>query len=199
MRVFHGRTYLMTFRKYKKQLAVLGVCSLLGFSGFHYIQNIAEAKAISREAKVQEQNAVIIEQLRQELEKQKQDNNKLKQEVNSLRNQNEELEAEKKRVLANTHIFEATGYCDQGTTASGFNLTGLSREEAMTIAVDPNVIPLGTQVKLTFDEPWSHYNGIYTARDTGGAINGNIIDVYIHDYNEAMSFGRRNVKVTILE
>ena len=189
----------MTF-KYKKQLAILGVCSLLGFSGFHYIQNIAEAKAISREAKeLQEQNAVMIEQLRTELEKQKQDNAKLREENQALRQQNEALETEKKTALANTFEVEATAYCDSGHCADGFALYGQSREEAMTIAVDPNVIPLGSRVRVTFDEPFSYMSGEYIAHDTGGAINGNIIDVYMSDYGEAMNFGRRTCKVTILE
>ena len=192
----------MTFKKYKKQLAILGVCSLLGFSGFHYIQNIAEAKAISREAKVQEQNAVIIEQLRQELEKQKQDNAKLKEENQTLRQQNETLETEKKTVLANTFNVEATAYTDGGTTAIGVSTYGQSRESAMLIAVDPNIIPLGSKVKVTFDDPrWSHYNGIYYAADTGGAIVGHTIVIFVGHGNdsEALQFGRRSCKVTILE
>jgi 3D (Asp-Asp-Asp) domain-containing protein len=190
----------MTFNKYKKSLAILGICSVLGYGGFAYIQNIAEAKALSQEAKeVQEQNAVVIENLRKELEKTQQDNNKLKQENEMLRQQNDELEAEKKRRLANTFEVEATAYCDMGTTANGFNLTGLSREEAMTIAVDPNVIPLGSKVQVTFDGPFEYLSGVYTANDTGGVITGNIIDVFIPNHDEAMAFGRRTCAVTILD
>jgi 3D (Asp-Asp-Asp) domain-containing protein len=191
------------FKKYKKQLAIFGAVATLGFGGFNYVQHVAEAKALSREAKqIQEQNAVMIENLRKELEQAKQDNNKLKQENETLRQQNEELEIEKKKRLANTFRMEATAYTDSGRCANGFNLTGLSHSEAMTIAVDPNVIPLGSKVKVTFDDPqWNFLNGIYTANDTGGAIKGTgIIDVFLGDGNEyeAMQFGRRMCTVTVL-
>jgi chorismate mutase len=60
------------FKKYKKQLAIFGAVATLGFGGFNYVQHVAEAKALSREAKqIQEQNAVMIENLRKELEQAK--------------------------------------------------------------------------------------------------------------------------------
>jgi 3D (Asp-Asp-Asp) domain-containing protein len=95
---------------------------------------------------------------------------------------------------------EATAYTLGGNTAMGFDLTGLSREDAMVIAVDPDVIPLGSQVYITFDDAWSEYNGVYTASDTGGAINGNIVDVFVGHGNdsEAMSFGRRSATIEFL-
>ena len=61
-----------------------------------------------------------------------------------------------------------------------------------TIAVDPNVIPLGTKVYV------SGY-GLAIAADTGGAIKGNIIDVFLNSYEECYSWGRRQVTVQILE
>jgi len=92
---------------------------------------------------------------------------------------------------------ECTAYTLGGNTATGFPLYGLSREEAMVIAVDPDIIPLGSQVYIEFDDDWSHYNGVYTASDTGGAIDGHIIDVFVGHGNddEAMSFGRRSAIV----
>ena len=90
-----------------------------------------------------------------------------------------------------------------GVTRSGFSLKGMSRTEAMSIAVDPNVIPLGTQVHVEFlDAEYSHFTGVYTARDTGGAIKGKIIDIFMGDFNSIKShqsvidFGRRKVRVT---
>lgn len=59
------------------------------------------------------------------------------------------------------------------------------------IAVDPSVIPLGTRV---FVEGY----GYAIAADTGGAIRGNIIDVCMDSRAESLSWGRRNVKVYIL-
>lgn len=89
-----------------------------------------------------------------------------------------------------------------GLTANGFNLSGLSREDAMVIAVDRNIIPLGSKVEIIFeDEEFSYLNGIYNAEDTGGAIRGNRIDIYfgVDKYYECIHFGRRMAKVRIVE
>lgn len=77
----------------------------------------------------------------------------------------------------------------------------------MLIAVDPKVIPLGSKVLLLFeDEAHKRYNGVYTARDTGGAIKGNIIDLYMGDFGmvweehpSVPAFGRAKAKVIILQ
>lgn len=67
-----------------------------------------------------------------------------------------------------------------GVTASGVDLSGHSLWSARAIAVDPNVIPLGSKVRIMFeDEDAQQYNGIYTAIDTGAAINGNRIDIFL--------------------
>ena len=86
-----------------------------------------------------------------------------------------------------TVTFEATAYTWTGyRTATG---TWPSRG---TIAVDPTIIPLGTRL---FVEGYGE--GI--AEDTGGAIQGEIIDLYMLDRNEALSWGRRTVEVRIIE
>jgi 3D (Asp-Asp-Asp) domain-containing protein len=83
-------------------------------------------------------------------------------------------------------IFEATAYCYTGyRTATG---TWPSRG---TIAVDPEVIPLGSKLHVE-----GYGEGI--AEDTGGAIKGEIIDLYMLDRNEALSWGRRQVEVKII-
>lgn len=90
-----------------------------------------------------------------------------------------------------TLTMESTAYYGHGITASGLkpvrNPDGIS-----TIAVDPDVIPLGTKVYV------SGY-GLAIAADTGGAIKGNIIDVFLNTHEECISWGRRNVTVQILE
>ena len=61
--------------------------------------------------------------------------------------------------------------------------------EGYSIAVDPRVIPYGTEVII---------NGrTYKAQDCGGAIKGNRIDVYISDHNRALEFGVRYAEVFI--
>ena len=86
----------------------------------------------------------------------------------------------------------ATAYCLKGTTASGI------KTRYGVVAVDPRVIPLGTRLYIeAADGTWIY--GTAVAADTGGAIKGNIIDLYVETYNEAISFGRRKAKVYILE
>ena len=60
------------------------------------------------------------------------------------------------------------------------------------VAVDPNVIPLGTRLYV------SGY-GYAIADDVGGAIKGHKIDLAYDSHGEAIQFGRRNVTVYILD
>lgn len=85
-----------------------------------------------------------------------------------------------------------TAHCEgcSGTTATGINL--LENPDMKVIAVDPSVIPLGTEVYVE-----GYGNAV--AGDTGGAIKGNKIDVFIPSHSEAMSWGRKTVNVTILD
>jgi len=74
--------------------------------------------------------------------------------------------------------------------------TGYPVDETV-IAVDPNVIPLHTKCYVT----GSYQDvGVRYARDTGGAIKGNKIDIYFNaSYQELRNFGRRNMRVYILD
>ena len=89
-----------------------------------------------------------------------------------------------------TLTMQSTAYTGGTLTATGtkpvYNPGGIS-----TIAVDPNVIPLGSKVYV------SGY-GTAIAADTGGAINGNIIDLYFNSEADCIAWGRRNVTVEIL-
>ncbi len=86
---------------------------------------------------------------------------------------------------------ESTAYTGDGITATGtvpvYNPNGIS-----TIAVDPRVIPLGSLVYV------DGY-GKAVAADTGGAIQGSIIDIYVNSHDHATSWGRKyGVPVYIL-
>ncbi|BCJ86854.1 3D domain-containing protein [Effusibacillus dendaii] len=79
-----------------------------------------------------------------------------------------------------------------GHPGYGITSTGTRATEGRTIAVDPHVIPYGTKVYI-------EGVGIRTAEDTGGAINGNRIDVYMEDLGQALRFGvKKNVRVYVL-
>ena len=84
--------------------------------------------------------------------------------------------------------FLATAYCLKGQTASGVVV------RRGIIAADPRVLPLGSVVRLQA----GRYSGIYTVMDTGAAIRGRRIDIYLPTRAEAFSFGAREIKVEVL-
>jgi len=79
-----------------------------------------------------------------------------------------------------------------GITRSG------TRARPGTIAVDPRIIPLGTTVYVESITGGVDY-GFAIAEDTGSAIKGHIIDLFIESNREALRYGRRNVKVYIID
>jgi len=84
--------------------------------------------------------------------------------------------------------YVATAYSLRGRTASGRMVSkGL-------IAADPRVLPLGARVRLET----GGYSGEYLVADTGRLIKGKRIDIWIPSSREAMRFGRRKVKLTVL-
>ena len=102
---------------------------------------------------------------------------------------------EKAAASANDGDFEvapetyvATAYSLRGRTASGKPVSrGL-------IAADPSVLPLGTRVRVEAGS----FSGEYVVADTGGAVKGHRIDIWTPTSREAMQFGRRAVKLTVL-
>lgn len=87
-----------------------------------------------------------------------------------------------------TTNYTATAYSLYGKTASG------RRVSKGLIAADPRVLPLGTRVRLEAGA----YSGEYLVADTGGAVRGKRIDIWTPSGREAMRFGRRTVKLTVL-
>ena len=93
--------------------------------------------------------------------------------------------------------FTVTAYCcckdccgkEVTHPAYGITASGKRATEGRTIAVDPSVIPLGTTVYL---------NGVpYVAEDTGSAIKGKKIDLFINDHQRAKVFGVQEMEVKI--
>ena len=84
--------------------------------------------------------------------------------------------------------YTATAYSLRGRTASGRPVSrGL-------IAADPSVLPLGTRVRVEAGS----FSGEYVVADTGGSVRGRRIDIWTPTAREAMQFGRRAVKLTVL-
>jgi 3D (Asp-Asp-Asp) domain-containing protein len=85
-------------------------------------------------------------------------------------------------------VYVATAYSRKGRGASGMGV------RAGTIAADPRVLPFGSRVRLDAGQ----YSGEYVVTDSGSAIKGRKIDVWIPSFREACRFGRRNVKLTVM-
>lgn len=94
--------------------------------------------------------------------------------------------------LTSLGTFKITHYCNcsiccgqyawKGTTA-----TGAKVQEGVTIAVDPSVIPYGTQVVIN--------GNTYTAQDCGGGVNGSHIDIYVESHERARQLGTYHTEV----
>ena len=97
----------------------------------------------------------------------------------------------------NSEIFECTAYCEAGISANGTDISGGAW---YYVAVDPYVIPLGSTLYIEFFEEYVEYSGYYLAVDTGGAVCGNTIDIFVGDgaYDIANHFGRRTCRVTLI-
>ncbi|MFD1017898.1 3D domain-containing protein [Thalassobacillus hwangdonensis] len=108
-------------------------------------------------------------------------------------NKSEEKTSDKNDVVKTVNV-EATAYtafCDgcSGITKTGIDLR--ANPDKKVIAVDPDVIPLGTEVYVPG-------YGKAVAGDIGSAIQGNRIDIYMEKNSDALDFGRRQMEIQIL-
>ena len=88
---------------------------------------------------------------------------------------------------------EATAYSYNEAGLSNYTADGTNLiNDPQVIAVDPNVIPLGSYVEIPG-------YGIFRAADTGGAIYGNRIDVHLVNLNDVYNFGRRTITIRVLQ
>jgi 3D (Asp-Asp-Asp) domain-containing protein len=108
-------------------------------------------------------------------------------EIPSDGNIGKKIAAEELYVVPPTN-YVATAYSLRGRTASGRPVAkGL-------IAADPKHLPLGSRVRLDAGP----YSGEYLVADTGTMVRGRRIDIWTPTSREAMRFGRRTVKLTVL-
>ncbi len=103
-----------------------------------------------------------------------------------------------KVISANATAYDASS-CGKSPShpAYGITATGM-RAGYGVVAVDPRVIPLGSKLYIESADG-SYVYGSAIAADTGGAIKGNRIDLCFNSRSEAISFGRRAVKVYVLK
>ena len=109
-------------------------------------------------------------------------------------------------VPAKTITVRATAYCSctkccgtwskdhpsrQGTDYEQHTTLGTVPVAGRTVAVDPEVIPLGSRIVLDGHE--------YTAEDTGSGVKGNHIDIYFDSHEEALEWGVKTLEVQVFE
>jgi len=86
--------------------------------------------------------------------------------------------------------FSASAYCKGIVTASGVPA------QSGIAAADPELLPVGSVIEI--DSLPQKYNGIYTVMDTGPLVQGRLVDVYMWNCNEALAFGRKPIRLTVL-
>ena len=92
--------------------------------------------------------------------------------------------------------FEVVTYCTEQYPhicgGNAYTYTGAPVQAGLTVAVDPDVIPLGS---------WLYIDGIgwRQAQDTGGAIQGRRIDMAVETHAEALEWGVQNKQIWIVE
>ena len=106
--------------------------------------------------------------------------------------------------LINIGEFKLTAYCscqkccgkwalnrpvDENGNEIIYGASGERLFAGTSIAVDPSVIPLGTEVIIN--------DNVYIAHDTGSAVKGNVIDVYFDSHEEAWNFGLQYAEVFV--
>lgn len=90
--------------------------------------------------------------------------------------------------------FTVTFYTNDDPTADGRGITasGVRTKEGVTIACDPDILPLGTEVYIPY------FDNTYICQDTGGAIKGYKLDIFLEDRAEALRRGvMENLRVVI--
>lgn len=142
----------------------------------------------------------------------KNDKEKLQSDLSTLNNElnrvKKELQAAKKvkpvsvtqmpsrgsESKSKTFYVSATAYTAYCAGCSGVTRTGLdlrANPGLKVIAVDPSIIPLGSKV-------WVEGYGYAIAGDTGGAIKGYKIDIFMPNRSDALKWGRQRIQVRVL-
>ena len=141
--------------------------------------------------KLKEEEEVLkkrINELKAEIEKLKEEKRTLEE---ILKEREKQIETKKLKVIATAYTAgpESTGKTpedpDYGITFSGW------KADIGTIAVDPNIIELGSIVYVPG-------YGYAIALDTGEAIKGNKIDLFFHNVEDALNWGKKEVEIIVI-
>lgn len=161
---------------------LLSLVALIGFT--FYFQPTAEAVTIANDSQetIKQENIekdnLNLQNFQQTEDK---DQNPLTETLDNVKNNI-------KNNVFEGQSFKATAYCLKGRTASGGSV------RRGIVAADPRVLPLGTRINISAGA----YSGTYTVADTGGAVRGRILDIWVPSCAEANRFGRKSIKVSVV-
>lgn len=102
--------------------------------------------------------------------------------------------AEPQKQLASLGMFEVTAYCHCAICCGRegqLTASGTYPVAERTIGVDPELLPYGTEIIID--------GHTYIAEDTGGAMQGKCIDIFMDSHEEALQFGRQWIEVFVYE
>lgn len=95
-------------------------------------------------------------------------------------------------ISAYTNGKESTGKV-KGDKNYGITASGAHTKEGVTVSADPKVLPMGTKIYI-------EGVGERIVQDTGSAIKGKKLDLFIEDLDTALEFGRKkNIRVRIID
>ncbi|MEW4263982.1 LysM peptidoglycan-binding domain-containing protein [Priestia megaterium] len=154
-----------------------------------------QQQAQAEQAQKEQQQAQAEQAQKEQQQAQAEQAQKEQQQAQAEQAQQQQQPAESSQQASGKSMtVEATAYTANcagcsGTTATGVDLKANPNQKV--IAVDPSVIPLGSKVYV-------EGYGEAVAADTGGAIKGNRIDVFVPSEGDAQQFGRKSVKITVM-
>lgn len=159
-------------RKYTTRIALLIVPLIFALIPVSYLIGVSQPGGITPE-QVKMQGELVLAQ----------------SEIATLEECNDRLQ-----LLTRAKMVELSFYCDCEKCTGSYTTTatGTTPIPGYTIAVDPDYIPLGTEIFI-------EGLGWRVAEDTGGAVNGYEVDVFVASHDEALSRGRYNALAIIKE
>jgi 3D (Asp-Asp-Asp) domain-containing protein len=113
-------------------------------------------------------------------------------------------EAPTEPAVVSLGSFKVTHYCpckkccgkDPTHPAYGITASGTVATAGRTIAVDPDVIPYGTELLVRYEDGTER---TYIAEDCGGGIDGNRLDVFMDSHQDALVAGVKTAEVFIYD
>ncbi len=186
-------------KKIKNIICILLACAIWLYGIYHGVEEQKIKQHLQQQLYIAEDELdVASENLQLEREKSRELAAQLRSANKSLDQANEDILALKHTKYQWVYLgdFKLTHYCCEKRnhicgTGDGVTATGTQVTAGRTIAVDPKVIPYGSEVYI-------EGYGFRTAEDTGGAIKGNHIDIAVGVHEEANDFGVKSGGVWLL-